>query len=145
MCAAVLTGAAAGQASGAGHSSSAQLDPLGGDSIAQVTLALTAIVALIVVAAWVMRRLTRTQFSRGGQFKVLGAMPIGPRERLVLVQVGDQQLLLGVSPGRISSLQTLDRPLALDAPMPQPMNANPATGAQAASFAGTLARALGSR
>ncbi len=44
---------------------------------------------------------------------------MGPRERVVLVQVGKQQLLLGVAPGRIQTLHVLDEPVT-DATSPTP-------------------------
>jgi len=36
---------------------------------------------------------------------------MGTRERVVLLQVGETQLLLGVAPGRVQTLHVLDKPL----------------------------------
>ena len=36
---------------------------------------------------------------------------MGARERVVLIQVGKQQMLLGVAPGRVQTLHVLDEPL----------------------------------
>jgi flagellar protein FliO/FliZ len=136
----VLPSLARGQAL-AERASVGQADPLAAQNLIQVTLVLVGIVAFIMGAAWLTRRVRGAPFARGDCFKVIGAMPLGPRERLLLVRVGDQQLLLGVSPGRIASLQTLDRPLELD----NVIASSAQTPKQAMSFAGVLTRALGGR
>lgn len=40
--------------------------------------------------------------------RILAAMPIGARERLLVVQVGQQQWVLGVAPGVITRIGTLE-------------------------------------
>lgn len=40
--------------------------------------------------------------------KVISALSLGMREKLILVQVGEKQLLLGVTPGRIDNLLVLE-------------------------------------
>jgi flagellar protein FliO/FliZ len=39
---------------------------------------------------------------------------LGTRERAVLLQVGDQQLVVGVAPGRVQTLHVLDKPLSME-------------------------------
>ena len=56
---------------------------------------------------------------------------MGPRERVVLLQVGNAQLLLGVTPGRIQSLHVLDEPVS-----------EYEINADASGFAGRLAAAI---
>jgi flagellar protein FliO/FliZ len=49
--------------------------------------------------------------------KVVAALSVGPRERVVLVDVGGQQLLLGVAPGRVNMLHRFEQPvIASDTP-----------------------------
>ncbi|MNE84237.1 flagellar biosynthesis protein FliO [compost metagenome] len=36
---------------------------------------------------------------------------LGPRDRLVLVQVGNEQILLGLTPGRIAPLHVMAQPV----------------------------------
>jgi flagellar protein FliO/FliZ len=45
--------------------------------------------------------------------KVVASQALGPRDRLVLVQVGGEQILLGLSAGRISPLHVLSEPVHL--------------------------------
>lgn len=91
----------------------AALQPLQAGRVAEVVLALLAVLALIVVAAWVARRLGHARIGANAHLRVLGALPIGPRERVVLMQVGNEQVLLGVSSAGIRSLQVLTRPVEL--------------------------------
>lgn len=77
----------------------------------QVVLGLLVILLLIGGTAWLLRRFTHLQSTAQGNMKILGGLPLGPRERVVLIQVGDKQLLVGVAPGRVQTLHVLEQPL----------------------------------
>jgi len=79
----------------------------------EVTFGLLAILVLIGVAAWAVKRFGRLHIAAKGHLKIIGGMHLGTRERLVLIQVGEKQLLLGVTPGRIDNLHVLDEPIPL--------------------------------
>ncbi len=81
------------------------------DHLVRVTLGLFAVLLSIVVAAWLLRGFARFQTGTHGQFKILSAISMGPRERIVLLQIGETQLLVGVVPGRIQTLHVLERPV----------------------------------
>ncbi|MET0659377.1 MAG: flagellar biosynthetic protein FliO [Steroidobacteraceae bacterium] len=76
--------------------------PAGG--AASVMLALLLVLAAIFAAAWVMRRLRAGTEATRGAMEVLADLPLGTKERAVLVRVGKEQLLLGVAPGRVNTL-----------------------------------------
>jgi len=79
--------------------------------LTQLMLGLLVVLAVIVALAWVVRRVQQAA-PRGGQvIDIVSARALGPRDRLVLVQVGDEQILLGVSPGRITSLHVMKEPV----------------------------------
>ena len=64
---------------------------------------------------WVFRRLQPGAVAgAGGTMRVIASLPLGARERLLLVEVGKQQLLLGATPAGITLLHTLSEPLPLD-------------------------------
>jgi flagellar protein FliO/FliZ len=66
-----------------------------------VLLSLVLVVGFIFAAAWVVRRMPMG-FTRGnGPLKVLAALPLGPRERLVLVEARGEELLIAVSPAGV--------------------------------------------
>ena len=86
-------------------------DPLATTSLVQLMAGLILVLALIGVSAWLLRRFNRFQSAAGGQMKILGGLSMGTRERVVLLQVGKQQLLLGVAPGRVQTLHVLEDPV----------------------------------
>ena len=82
-----------------------------GGQLVQVLLGLLFVIAMIFALAWALRRVQQIG-PRGGQIiKLVASQALGPRERLVLVQVGDEQILLGLTAGRITPLHTLKEPV----------------------------------
>ncbi|WP_373376227.1 flagellar biosynthetic protein FliO [Cupriavidus nantongensis] len=79
----------------------------GAASLAQAGLGLFVIIALILGLAWMARRAGLVRHATGGTMKVVGSTMLGARQRLVLVEVGDTWLVLGVSPGEIRPLHTM--------------------------------------
>jgi flagellar protein FliO/FliZ len=81
--------------------------------LGQLALGLLLVVALIFVLAWLLRRVQQLG-PRGGQvIQLVATQALGPRDRLVLVQVGGEQILLGISAGRIAPLHVLKEPVQL--------------------------------
>lgn len=75
----------------------------------QAMLGLFIIVALLAGTAWFARKLTGGQnFGRGGM-RVVGGVALGPRERMVLVEVGENWLVVGIVPGQIRTLHVLPK------------------------------------
>jgi flagellar protein FliO/FliZ len=66
-----------------------------------VVLSLVLVVGFIFVAAWVMRRMPLGIGRSNGPLKVLAALPLGPKERLVLVEARGEELLIAVSPAGV--------------------------------------------
>lgn len=103
---------------------------IGISNVLQMFSALLVVVLAIVVMAWLMRRFNRLGGGSGASLKVLASVSLGQRERAVLVQVGAQQLLLGVGQGNVRTLLVLEEPIALNGT------------ATAGAFAEKLAKAL---
>jgi len=72
-----------------------------------VVLGLVAIVAFLFALAWLVRRMNPSALMGGQSMKVLGGLSVGPREKIILVEVGSQQVLLGVAPGRVSFIKDI--------------------------------------
>ncbi len=85
-------------------------------SVLQVFLGLVVVLVVIGAVAWLLRHVLRLQPTMSGQLRILGGLSMGARERVVLLKVGETQLLLGVTPGRVHTLHVLDRPLAESTP-----------------------------
>lgn len=83
--------------------------------LAQVVLSLLFILALVVALAWLAQRLRLTPRTSGGVIRVLGDLPVGPKERVLLLQVGDRQTLVGVGADGVHSLSLLESSVVLPA------------------------------
>ena len=77
---------------------------------ASMILSLLMVLALIVVSALVLKKFN-IQHGATKDLKVISSLHISPREKLVVVQVGEQQLLLGVTAQQINLLERLEKPL----------------------------------
>lgn len=75
----------------------------------QATLGLVFIVALLLAAAWAARKVSGGKAFGQGQLKVVSGIALGPKERIVLVEVEDQWLVIGIVPGQIRTLHRLPR------------------------------------
>ncbi|MDD3328129.1 MAG: flagellar biosynthetic protein FliO [Zoogloea sp.] len=90
-------------------------------SLVQMLLGLAVVIGLLYASLHVLKRLGAGTGNAAGLLKVRGATAVGPRERVVLVDVAGKVLVLGVTPGRITALHTLDAadlPGTPDAPQP---------------------------
>jgi flagellar protein FliO/FliZ len=85
--------------------------PGGAGGLASVTLALLIVLAAIFAVAWLARRLRGMGSRVGNAIDVLADVPLGPKERAVLLKVGAEQILIGVAPGRVSALHVLREPV----------------------------------
>ena len=76
--------------------------------VLQWILALLLVLALFALFAWLLRKSGNLTLIGKNQLSVVTGLSLGVREKLVLVNVGDKQLLLGVTPGRIDKLLELE-------------------------------------
>ena len=94
--------------------------PLSVSSLAQLTLSLIAIVALICAVSWALKRFKLAGPRGRGQITVLDELAVGPRERIVLLSVGDGQVLVGVGAAGVVGLTPLSAPIVLKDAAPVP-------------------------
>ena len=90
----------------------ATVSPLGLQQATDVGLGLVVVLVVIGVAAWVGKRFLGTTGVGTRHLRILSGLNLGTRDKIVLVQVGDEQLLVGVSPGRVQTLHVLKNPIA---------------------------------
>ena len=87
--------------------------PVSVGSVAQLALSLAAIVALILAVSWVLKRLKLGTVRGRGEIAVIDQLSLGPRERIVLVRVGEAQVLVGVGSAGLVELTPLATPIAI--------------------------------
>ena len=86
------------------------------DGLLGVMLNLGLVIAAIVAFAWIIRRVQGATGNVSGSMRVAGALSVGPKERVLLIDVGERQLVVGVTPGSMRTLHVLDEPLEQAAP-----------------------------
>ncbi|MEP6884405.1 MAG: flagellar biosynthetic protein FliO [Gammaproteobacteria bacterium] len=79
----------------------------------QLTLSLMAIVAVILAISWVLKRLKLAGPRGSGEISVIDELSLGPRDRIVLLRVGESQLLVGVGASGLVPLTPLAAPIVL--------------------------------
>jgi flagellar biosynthetic protein FliO len=109
---------------------------------------LTVAIALAIVLAlafFSLKLLKRAQTGRPGasdEIRYVRALPVGPRERLTLVEYRDEILLLGVTAGQIAVIDRRPRPVAEPADAQPPAFETPAPGPLPASLRRLLGKTL---
>jgi flagellar protein FliO/FliZ len=100
-------------------------------SLLQVFIGLVAVLLLIAATAWVAKRFGVTRGGAANVLQVVSSASVGARERVVVVEVGESWLVVGVAPGSVNALATLPRGQAPSPAAATPLNASFAAGLQA--------------
>lgn len=80
---------------------------VGAGGLLQAVLGMACVLGLILACAWMARRFGLQRFAGGNAVKVVSSTSVGQRERVVVVEVAGQWLVLGVTPQQINTLHTL--------------------------------------
>lgn len=78
--------------------------------IISMVMSLGVVVILIFVLAFFVKKLN-PNLTNSDEFKVIRSLPLGSRERLMVVEIDNAQHLLGVTPHSINYLHKLETPL----------------------------------
>ena len=110
-------------------------------SLLQMVVGLAVVLAAIAGTAWLARRMGVASPHGARLMKIVAALPVGAKERVVMLEVGGQWMVLGVAPGRVSALATLPRgEVPQAAAQPQGAALAQGAGAQGIDFAALLDR-----
>ncbi len=74
-------------------------------------LGLLFLTALVIAGWWLVQRAGGLQIKSGNGLRVVTALSVGPRERVVLIEIAGEQMLLGVAPGRVNLLHRFEQPV----------------------------------
>jgi flagellar protein FliO/FliZ len=87
-----------------------------GAELVRVLISLLGVVALIFFVGWLSRRAQARIRPGGRKIRVIESLPVGIKEKVMLIEVGGTQLLVGASPtGGLRTLHVLDTPVQEDA------------------------------
>lgn len=70
----------------------------------QAFLSLIFILGILFFATWILRKVSGGQGFGNQKIKVIGGVALSPREKIVLLQIADECLVVGVVPGQIRTL-----------------------------------------
>lgn len=118
------------------------VSPTSAGSLLQVTFSLALVLAAVFAAAWLVRKARGFGKFGGSVIQVVADTALGPKERAVLIQVGEQQLLLGVTAQQVNLLHVLPTPV-VSSSLPGLPPATAGEGHPRPDFAAILRRSLG--
>ncbi len=78
-------------------------------SLMQTIFGLTFVLAMLALFAWAMKRFGPRPQAGAAGLRIVGALNLGGRERLMVVEIGDQWIVVGASPGRVNALATMPK------------------------------------
>lgn len=117
--------------------------PSAGDSLGRMVFGTLVVLLVIAAIAWMLRRVMPGQaLSQRGVIKQVGGLQLGPRERVVVLEVAGRWLVVGINAGQMTALGEVD-PIAAESPSAEEGTAASATGIDPeASFAVRLQQAM---
>lgn len=84
---------------------------------------LVLVLIVILGLAWILKRFSLVPGTANGTMKLVAATGVGQRERVVIVEINGTWLVLGVAPGRVNMLHSMEKPATNsqqhDAPEPE--------------------------
>lgn len=83
-----------------------------GDYLLQVVGSFFLVICVLLAVMLLLKRFNTVGTSKGGYIEILASAPLGQRERAVLLQVGDEQILVGVAPGNVTALHHISHPVS---------------------------------
>ena len=80
------------------------------EGMLKMVAGLLLVLAIIAAIVWILKRFALHPGPASGAIKIIASAAVGQRERIVLVEVENTRLVLGVAPGRVNTLHCIDRP-----------------------------------
>jgi flagellar biosynthetic protein FliO len=78
-------------------------------SLLQTLFALIVVLAVLGGLAWFLKRYGPKAGGGSANLRIVGSLNLGGRERLLVVEVGNQWIVVGASPGRVNALATMPK------------------------------------
>jgi flagellar biosynthetic protein FliO len=78
-------------------------------SLLQTLFALIVVLGVLGALAWFLKRYGPKVMGGNANLRVVGSLNLGGRERVIVVEVGGQWIVVGASPGRINALATMPK------------------------------------
>ena len=72
---------------------------------------LVLVIGVILLLAWMLKRMQVPALGQQKGLRIVSQLPVGTKERIAVVQVGEEQLLVGITSQSIQTLAKLETPL----------------------------------
>ena len=82
-------------------------------SLLQMMMALGVVVVLIVGLSFAVRKFNMFSVGSSVHIRIVSGLALSNKDRLLLVQVGEEQLLISTSPGRVQKIHEMQAPIDL--------------------------------
>lgn len=86
-------------------------EPFAMANILQMLIGLAFVVVLILLLGWFYRRFGAPGSNSNSDFRIISGLSLGQRERVVMLQVGSHQILVGVGPGHVEKIHVFEEPI----------------------------------
>lgn len=83
--------------------------PDAGGSVLQMLFGLAIVLAMLFGTLWLLKRLSVPRGPGSNLMRVVAGVSVGPRERVVLLEIGSSWLVLGVAQGQVATLAEVPR------------------------------------
>lgn len=93
----------------------ARVEPMSAEYVVKTIIGMIVVIGIIVALAWLVRRMGRMNGLLSGEIKIVSSLSLGTREKLVLVQVGGEQFLLGATAQQINRIARIKLPITAGA------------------------------
>ena len=80
-----------------------------GSGALQMVFGLLVVLALLLGALWLLKRISMPRGPVAGLLRVVAGVAVGARERVVILELGNSWLVLGVAPGQVTTLAEIPR------------------------------------
>ncbi|ANO51055.1 flagellar biosynthetic protein FliO [Woeseia oceani] len=87
--------------------------PVGADDVLNMGTGLILVIGAILVTGWLYSRTRKMRGASGDLIRIVASQPLGTRERVLLLQVADKQLLVGMTSSQVQTLHVFDDPVAI--------------------------------
>lgn len=78
-------------------------------SLLRMILGLAVVLAVMALLAWLLKRMLPSVGGQQSVVRVVGAVSVGSRERVVVVEVAGRWIVVGVAPGHVTGIANLDK------------------------------------
>ncbi len=73
----------------------------------RTSLSLVAVLAVLGACAWFVQRMRNGGHLKGGLIEIVSGVSLGNREKVVLLRIGEEQIVVGISPSGMTSLHVI--------------------------------------